>query len=204
MGERPEVESRGSGYDALGGGGHTQVRLAGPGWLTGPLELMDRILRVLLTLIMAVMLLAALAQVTVRYALTTTLIGPEEIARYMMIAGTFLGLPVLAKARNHIAVDALAHYLPSARARRWLLRGILTVECLFLAIFSWYALVVVQDAVRAGGFSAGLEIPNYIPMLPLFVGAVLGLLVTIALFVQSFYSELTLGTDEQNGLEATS
>lgn len=204
MADQSNAESRGSGYDALGGGEHTQVEAAGPSWLTVPLEVMDRILRILLTLVMALMLLAALAQVTVRYALTTTLIGPEEVARYMMIAGTFLGIPVLAKSRNHIAVDALAHYLPSERSRRWLLRGILLVESLFLGIFSWYALVVVRDAMGAGGFSAGLEIPSYIPMLPLFVGALLGLLVTLALFIQSFYGGVTMGRDEQTGLEALS
>ncbi|AXH96666.1 TRAP transporter small permease [Ornithinimicrobium avium] len=165
----------------------------GPRWLSVPLDALDKVLRVLLTVFMAVMLLAALTQVFVRYALPTTLIGPEEIARYMMIGGTFLALPVLARARNHIAVDALAHYLPGGRSRRWLERLILVLEIVFLGLFSWYAGVVVRDAVDTGGFSAGLQIPNWIPMLPLVVGAVLGLVVTAALLAQSFLSGVTFG-----------
>lgn len=200
MGEQPPVETSGSGYDAFGAGGHTEVVVAGPRWLTTSLDVVDRALRAILTLFMAVMLIAALAQVFVRYAVTTTLIGPEEIARYMMLGGTFLALPVLAKARNHIAVDALAHYIHGARSRLWLERLILLIEIAFLALFSWYAAVVVGDALSSGGFSAGLQIPNYIPMLPLVVGGALGLLVTLALLVQTFYGGLA-SVREPSGLE---
>ncbi len=202
MAEQPPVETRGSGFDAFGDGGHTEVVVAGPRWLAVTLEGLDRVLRVLLTVFMAVMLVAALTQVFVRYAVTTTLIGPEEVARYMMLAGTFLAIPVLAKSRNHIAVDALAHYLPGPRSRLWLERLILLVEIVFLAIFSWYAAIGVHDVYASGGFSAGLQVPSYIPMLPLVLGGVLGLLVTAVLLFQTFYasgSTVLVPTDEEAG-----
>lgn len=187
-----EIETRGTGFEAFTDGADDRVALAGPAWISRSLDILDRVLRTLLMLMMATMLLAALVQVGARYLLEVSVVGPEEIARYMMIGGTFLALPVLARGRNHIAVDALAHYLPGAAAKRWLERIILLIELIFLALLTWYSVIVVEELRSGGGFSAGLEMPAWIPMLPLVVGAALALLVTGVLLVQSFVAGRSL------------
>lgn len=180
-----EVATRGSGFDAFGeygGSGGPD----GPRWLMRPLEVMDRLLRWILTAITLVLLVSALIQVTTRYVLQTSFVGPEEIARYLMIAGTFLAIPVLAKSRNHIAVDALRHYLPGRLSVLIVERAILLIEIVFLFVFSYYAGRVVSDLQAAGGASTGLQVPTWIPMAPVLVGALLGAIVTAGLLVQSF------------------
>lgn len=183
---KEDVETRGTGFDAFTDSGDGRLPIGGPRWLAGSLDVLDRVLNVLLMLMMVTMLGAAIAQVAARYALEASFVGPEEVARYMMIGGTFMALPVLARRRNHIAVDALAHYLPGRTVRAWLERLILTVELAFLALFTWYAVLVVEELRVGRGFSAGLEIPAWIPMVPVALGSGLALVVTLALLVQSF------------------
>lgn len=180
-----EVETRGTGFEALTDDVDPRAPVRGPRWLAAALNVLDRFLLVVLTLMMTVMLLAAIAQVAARYVFETALVGPEEIARYMMIGGTFLALPVLARRRNHIAVDALAHYVPEA-GRVWLERLVLLVELTFLVLFTWYASLVVEELRVGQGFSAGLELPAWIPFLPVALGAGLALVVTAVLLVHTF------------------
>lgn len=194
-----EIETRGTGFEAFTDDVDPRVPVRGPRWLASALNALDRVLLVVLTLMMTVMLLAAIAQVAARYVLETALVGPEEIARYMMIGGTFLALPVLARRRNHIAVDALAHYIPDA-GRVWLERLVLLVELTFLVLFTWYAALVVEELRVGQGFSAGLELPAWIPMLPVALGAGLGLVVTAVLLVQTFVPG---GTDTVRAQEVT-
>lgn len=150
------------------------------------LDLVDRLLCVVLVVMMATMLIASVAQVFTRYVLETTLIGPEEIARYMMTGATFLSIPVLARRRNHIAVDALAHYLPSGVTQVVLARGVLLLETVFLCAFTVYAYELYESVRSSGQFSAGLQIPVAWPLSALFIGSLVGALVTAALLVQTF------------------
>jgi TRAP-type C4-dicarboxylate transport system permease small subunit len=146
----------------------------------------DRALRVLLIVMFSAVLIAALVQVAARYAFQVTVIGPEEVARYLMIACTFIAIPVLARSRNQIAVDALAHFLPKGVAQLRLARAILLVECLFLAVFGYYSWVFTSGLMSTGQATVGLEIPLYLPALTMVIGAVLGLAVTVLLLTRTF------------------
>ncbi len=150
------------------------------------LDVADRMLCWVLIAMMATMLLASVAQVVTRYVLETTLVGPEEIARYMMTGATFLAVPVLARRRNHIAVDALAHYLPRGLPQVLLTRAVLLFETVFLAAFCYYAFTLFRDVNASGQFSAGLGIPVAWPISALFVGTGIATVVTAALLVQTF------------------
>lgn len=156
------------------------------------LKVADRLLCWVLVAMMATMLLASVAQVFTRYILETTLIGPEEVARYMMTGATFLAIPVLARRRNHIAVDALAHFLPRGMPQSLLSRGLLLFETLFLAVFAFFAYELLVSVHESGQFSAGLEIPVAWPISALFIGSALGTLMTAGMFVLTF-----LGPDRQ-------
>ncbi|MCC3269170.1 TRAP transporter small permease subunit [Arthrobacter gengyunqii] len=148
------------------------------------LDTVDRGLSAMLISAMAVMLMAALVQVGARHLTTETVIGPDEIARYMMTGSTFLAIPVLARRRNHIAVDALAHYLPRG-AKIWLQRLLLTVELVFLVIFACLAIEVFLASNEAGQRSVGLGIPLSWPLFPVVAGATIGAAVTAALLLES-------------------
>lgn len=155
------------------------------------LDVVDRALCWVLTTMMATMLLASVAQVFTRYVLQTTLIGPEEIARYMMTGATFLAIPVLARRRNHIAVDALAHYLPNGTPQVLLTRLVLLFETAFQAVFAYLSFELASSMRASGAFSAGLEIPIAWPVSALFIGTGIGALVTAAMLVQTFVHPAT-------------
>lgn len=150
------------------------------------LDLADRMLCWVLGAAMGIMLVASVAQVVTRYVLETTLIGPEEVARYMMTGATFLAIPVLARRRNHIAVDALSHYLPGGVTQVVLARAVLLFETVFLAGFTYFAFLFFTELQESGQFSAGLQIPVAWPVSALFIGTGIGTLLTAAMLVQTF------------------
>lgn len=152
------------------------------------LGIMDRVFSWLLILAMATMLISSVIQVGARYALEVTVIGPDEIARYMMVGSTFLAIPVLARRRNHIAVDAITHFLPVGVGRVWLQRFLLVVEAAFLVAFAYFAYDVLIGVYESGQFSAGLQIPAFYPFSTVVIGAALGGLVTVLLLVQTWLS----------------
>lgn len=154
--------------------------------LTVSLDRVDSALCVVLVIALAAMLAAALVQVGARYLTTATVIGPEEIARYMMVGSTFLAIPVLARRRNHIAVDALAHLMPGPAAKRWLNRLLLALELSFLVILTKLAWDTFRTSWDSGQASIGLGVPLAWPLLTVFVGALIGAFVTLGLLVESF------------------
>lgn len=154
--------------------------------LSAALDKADAALCAVLTIAMAVMLGAALVQVGARYLTTLTVIGPEEIARYMMVGSTFLAIPVLGRRRNHIAVDALAHYLPGRTRKVWLQRLILALELGFLAVFAVLSWEMFSTSLASGQRSIGLDVPLAWPLATVLVGSAIGALVTLGMFVDSF------------------
>lgn len=168
------------------------MRAAGPvqqprwkGVLASGLRTADAVLCAVLALSMGVMLVAALVQVGARYLTTMTIIGPEEIARYMMLGSTFLAIPVLGHRRNHIAVDALAHVLPSRAPRLWLHRLLLALELAFLVVFAALAWQMWTTSLASGQSSIGLDVPLAWPLATVPVGAGLGVLVTAAMLLEA-------------------
>lgn len=150
------------------------------------LAVSDQALRGTLVVLFATVVVAALVQVAGRYLFHVTIIGPEEIARYFMIACTFLAIPVLARSRNQIAVDALAHFLPQGITQLWLARVILTFECIFLVVFALFSWEFASGLLSTGQSTVGLGMPLAWPALSMVFGAVLGFIVTAILLVKTF------------------
>ena len=144
------------------------------------------VLKVLLTVMFTGVVVAAIVQVFARYVLQTSVAGSEEVARYLMVACTFLAIPVLARSRNQIAVDALAHYLPKGMTQVWLARLILLVELTFLVIFSYYTISFVQELAGTGQASVSLQIPLFWVVFTMAAGAVLGIFTTLLLIIDTF------------------
>lgn len=139
----------------------------------------ERVLLILLGAFMGGLLVAGTAQVVARYLLEISIVWPEETARYLMVTGTFLAVPVLTLRRRHIAVDALMYYLRSAVARRMLHRLLVVIECVFLGVVTWLAWTPLVDARESGQVSAGMQVPVWWPMAVVFVGLLLGFVLSL-------------------------
>jgi len=156
--------------------------------LDGAIRVFDRVVRAVLSVAFAGILVAAVAQVASRYIPGVSLLGSEEVARYLMVATAFLAIPMLTFGRQQIAVDALAHYLPTGWPKLWLQRVILLVEIVFYTVFANYSYFVYADYAATGQSSTSLGIPLAVPALTVMLGAALGVVATLVLLVRTFLS----------------
>lgn len=78
------------------------------------------------------------AQFFFRYFLNMPLGWTEELARYLLIITAFLGLPVVTRRGEHIAIEMLSNRLPDT-ARRWLLIASEISLIVIVAILAWQA-----------------------------------------------------------------
>lgn len=112
--------------------------------MTGFLRM--RWLEPVLVLILAVLVTVVLSNVIGRYLLGAGITWADEMARFLFVWLTFLGA-VLGLARGaHIGMDIVVMALPAlpARAIRMLALGLMAV---FLAVWGWYALELVQRSM---------------------------------------------------------
>lgn len=170
-----------------------------PRWLLAVDRVLDRIsagishvCTVVLVVMLLTMVVAAAVQVIARYVIPTVVGGPEEIARTAMVAIVFLGLPVLARHSEHIALDMLQEKVRSARGREYLLRLALAAELLFLTILAVLAYTFVERLWLSPQESPALGIRLFYTRLPVLIGAALAAVVTAAALLRRFL--LTGGT----------
>lgn len=97
-------------------------------------------------------------QVFMRYVVNASLSWSEELARYMFIWATYVGVSFGVRQRAHIRVTAGIDWL-GPRAR--LIVDILThlVFAAFAAIVIWQGVVMAQKIARFGQTSSSLGIP---------------------------------------------
>jgi len=134
-----------------------------PSSLRPPKSVMEKIGDVLakavgavLIALIAVIVVVIFAQVFWRYVLSAPLLWPEEGARYCFIWVCFLGLPLLLRQRELIAVDALVRLLPMRVA------AVLPLVCLLLAVPLLVVLVwkgAAMIALVAGQVAPATRIP---------------------------------------------
>ncbi len=105
-----------------------------------------RWLEPVLVAILAVLVTVVLSNVIGRYLLGAGITWADEMARFLFVWLTFLGA-VLGLARGaHIGMDMVVQALPALPARllRLLALGLMAV---FLAIWGWYAVELVQRSM---------------------------------------------------------
>ena len=78
-----------------------------------------------------------------RYILNDSIAWTEEIARYILMALTFVASAMAARHGSHIAVEFLPNMLP-ASARRWMVLVAAVLATLFYAICCWLCWQVAQ------------------------------------------------------------
>ncbi len=95
--------------------------------------------RWLLIVLLAAMVVIVFANVVLRYALGTSLVWSEEVARHLMIWMTFAGSGLALRSGAQLGIDTLQDALPPAAART--LRIALAVGMLLLfVLLAWYGM----------------------------------------------------------------
>ena len=111
-----------------------------------------------------------LAQIVMRSVFNVPMSGAEELARYFMICLVFLGAPLVTLWGGQIGMEEFQALIP-ARPRWWLQ---LLIEVAGIALF---LLIAVATAVtirnNMSNQTATLEMPFWLFMAPLGVGALL-------------------------------
>ncbi|KAF1046549.1 TRAP transporter small permease [Xylophilus sp.] len=94
--------------------------------------------RWLLILLLLAMACVVFANVVLRYTTGDSLVWAEEVARHLMIWGTFLGAGLVLRFGGHVAIDNLHHSvaLAAARAIRAVVAAGIGIFCLVMAWFS--------------------------------------------------------------------
>lgn len=91
-----------------------------------------------------------------RYVLNDSLGWTEEIARFLLIAVTFVGSIMAVRKQSHIAVEILYRWLPRA-SRRALQFVVDVIATVFYAALTWFT---VQLAGRTFQMMVSIDVPK--------------------------------------------
>lgn len=102
--------------------------------------------RSLMIATLALMSVIVFGAVMVRYTSDISIPWAEEIARYLMIWLTFLGIGPVLRVGGHVAIESLQDGLPAGGAR--LLRLLVLVICTgFCVLLSWSGIMLMDRTV---------------------------------------------------------
>lgn len=138
--------------------------------------------RFLLAAILLGLVTILAAQVVFRYLVGSPLVWSEELARYLLVWCTFVGVSLAVREGRNISVDLL----PVLAGTRWVRAfGILALvgSALFFALMVWYSVPLTQRIAKIGQTSPGLGIQMWIVYAAVPVGMGLALLRAIQALV---------------------
>lgn len=110
--------------------------------------------------------IVATIQVIMRYTFGIAYDWVDECSRYMCILITFVGAAVCARNGSHFCMDALLQYVPN-RFKHLLKVLANLVSALTMVVVCYYAWIQIEKLHRFGATTPSLEIPMYIPYLPI-------------------------------------
>ncbi|MBU8877791.1 TRAP transporter small permease [Bacillus sp. FJAT-29790] len=113
--------------------------------------------------------------VLMRYVFNEPKAWVEEVVRYVIIWGTFLGFGVALRHNHHIQVDIVYDKL-SRRGKRLVDFFATSVSILFCAAFTYYGLILVENRFNSGMVSLDVGIPMWIVYLILPISGTLFLI----------------------------
>lgn len=120
--------------------------------------------------------------VLMRYVLNNPQAWVEEVARYSIIWGTFLGFGLALKHNQHIQVDILFDKLN--KPMQFVLNIVATtLSIIFCLIYTYYGFVLVENRYSSGMVSLDVGIPMWVVYLILPISGILFLLRFIERFV---------------------
>ncbi|MEG0384182.1 TRAP transporter small permease [Solibacillus cecembensis] len=113
--------------------------------------------------------------VITRYVFNSPQAWVEEVARYSLIWGVFLGFGLALRHNQHIQVDILYDKL-KPRMKRVLDILATGISILFCVIYTYYGVILVESRFHSGMVSLDVGIPMWIVYLILPISGILFLL----------------------------
>ncbi|WP_163272101.1 TRAP transporter small permease [Chelativorans alearense] len=117
--------------------------------------------RYLVAGILGVLVIVLATQVVMRYALRSPVVWSEELARYLLIWCTFIGVSLAVREARNISVDLLP-VLFGARSQRFFTILAHLGAIAFFALTTYYSLSLVMRIRMIGQASPGLGIQMWL------------------------------------------
>lgn len=138
-------------------------------WHQRVIKVMDNILFLLMT----VMTVTVFLQVGSRYWLPTPVTWSEELAKFLLMWISYLGIASVFYYGKQIRIDLVDHFLP-ARVKKWVDLIVTDVAGLVFCIFFLnYLTQFMQRQLQFQQKSPVMGIPMYVTLIPFFLGAVI-------------------------------
>ena len=133
--------------------------------------------------LLALLVLTPLVQITMRGVFNLPFSGAEELARYFLICLVFIASPWVTRMGGQIRMEELQAKLPVRP--RWLLQ--LAIDLAGVALFA-IVLAAGISTIRNNldNQTATLEMPFWLFMAPLVVGALMLVIETLIVFVNTY------------------
>ncbi|WP_066304305.1 TRAP transporter small permease [Bacillus sp. FJAT-29814] len=107
-----------------------------------------------------IMTIAAALQVLYRYVFELPQSGFEEIARYLMVASTFIGVGLAVEKKEHIRLDFLETLLAGhPRANKWINNINHIIVAIFSLIMTFLGYQLFVYSLKANQHSIGANLP---------------------------------------------
>lgn len=146
------------------------------------LEMLRALVRWLSLVLLAFLVLTPLAQIVMRGIFNVPMAGAEELARYFLIALTFIAAAYVTCEGGQIRMEEVQGLLPPRP--RWLLQ--LVIELAGIAFFGTLLVAgLITVANNLNNQTATLEMPFWLFMGPLVVGSLLLVIETAAMFMHT-------------------
>lgn len=144
------------------------------------LDVFNNALLTALALGLGVLACLAIAQVGARYIFRSPLVWSEEVIRFAMIWGVFLGAGIVIRRGMLVAVEAIYMILPAGAAKivTWFS---LAISAAFWVVLIYYGWTIAE---RVAGLNSGsLELPMSLVYAAIPIGAFIALINTVAVAI---------------------
>lgn len=150
--------------------------------MSGLLGLVRRAVRWVSLVLLGLLIVTPLAQIAMRGIFNVPMAGAEELARYFLIALTFIAASYVTEQGGQIRMEEFQGLLPPRP--RWYLQ--LFIELSGVAMFGvMFVAGVVTIANNLQNQTATLEMPFWLFMGPLALGSLLLVVETLLMFVHT-------------------
>ncbi len=142
-----------------------------------------RLVRWICLVLLAALIVTPFAQILMRGVFNVPMSGAEELARYFLICLTFFGASYVTEQGGQIRMEEFQGLVPPRP--RWYLQ--LAIELSGVAMFAVvFAAAIITIGNNLQNQTATLEMPFWLFMGPLAVGALLLVIETLATFVHTW------------------
>lgn len=131
--------------------------------------------RVIIAVTLFALVAILAAQVVFRYMIGSPLVWSEELARYLLVWCTFIGVSLAVREGRNISVDLLPVFMGKHWVRPFAAMA-LVGSAIFFALMVWYSIPLTQRIAKIGQHSPGLNIQMWLVYLAVPVGMGMALL----------------------------